>query len=148
MLFQIAPNAKPRGRWAQKGSFEPDALELRTSSDSPNSCYAMNTIQINNNSNNQTSDYNSASSKDVYNNTYLSEDSSIDSGMENRRDVFLSKSVNYFSALHFYENILKLHFILRRLRKWLEIYILNQIRNTMEMLKTFRMVNEQVRIME
>lgn len=35
--------------------------------------------------NTPTSGYNSGSSKDVYSN-YLSEDSSIDSGMENRRD--------------------------------------------------------------
>lgn len=41
--------------------------------------------------NNQTSDYNSSSSKDVYNNLYLSEDSSIDSGMENKKDLFLHK---------------------------------------------------------
>lgn len=44
-----------------------------------------------NNLNNNSSDYNSASSKDVYNNLYLSEDSSIDSGVENR---FRSKNVS------------------------------------------------------
>lgn len=44
-----------------------------------------------NNLNNNSSDYHSASSKDVYNNLYLSEDSSIDSGVENR---FRSKNVS------------------------------------------------------
>lgn len=84
--------SKPRGRWAQKGSFEPDALEIRPA-DSLNSSYTIPTIQTNN----QTSDYNSGSSKDVYN-TYLSEDSSIDSGMENRRDL-LSVSKNVSSSV-------------------------------------------------
>lgn len=45
------------------------------------------------NNNTPTSGYNSGSSKDVYSN-YLSEDSSIDSGMENRRDLgFLNNKV-------------------------------------------------------
>jgi hypothetical protein len=46
------------------------------------------------NNNTPTSGYNSGSSKDVYTN-YLSEDSSIDSGMENRRDVgtFLNNKI-------------------------------------------------------
>lgn len=90
--------AKPRGRWAQKGSFEPDALELRTAAaESPNSSsYAIPTPPPAIHQNNQTSDYNSGSSKDVYNHTsYLSEDSSIDSGMESRRElVFLAKNVS------------------------------------------------------
>lgn len=71
-------------------------LDLRNTADSPSSVYSVpipNAMQTNNN--NQTSDYNSGSSKDVYYNTYLSEDSSIDSGMENRRDlIFLSKTVS------------------------------------------------------
>lgn len=45
---------------------------------------------MNVNTNNQSSDYNSGSSKEIYNNTYLSEDSSIDSGMENRRELLIS----------------------------------------------------------
>lgn len=50
-----------------------------------------------NNLNNNSSDYHSASSKDVYNNLYLSEDSSIDSGVENR---FRSKNVSRIFVLN------------------------------------------------
>lgn len=66
-------NPKPRGRWALKGDMD---LDLRNILDPslPNTA--------------PTSDYNSSSSKDLYNNNpYLSEDSSIDSGVENRRKV-------------------------------------------------------------
>lgn len=122
--------AKPRGRWAQKANFEPDGLDLRntatattttaTASATPTSVVFPNIMPANavnaaaaaaaaSSSSSlsvaagQTSDYNSASSKDVYHhlghnhhhNTYLSEDSSIDSGMENRRELmFVSKSVS------------------------------------------------------
>ena len=80
---QVAVNQKPRGKWAQRGQFDAETLDLRSIADSsgplPN-----NTNIISNNT--PTSGYNSGSSKDVYSN-YLSEDSSIDSGMENRRDA-------------------------------------------------------------
>lgn len=52
-----------------------------------------------NNLNNNSSDYNSASSKDVYNNLYLSEDSSIDSGVENR---FRAKNVSTLCIYNIY----------------------------------------------
>lgn len=86
---------KTRGRWAQKGPFEPDELRATSPADptvssttSTPAPYPIPIIQTNHNvNNNQTSDYNSGSSKDIYTNTYLSEDSSIDSGMENRRDL-------------------------------------------------------------
>lgn len=93
---QMTNQPKPRGRWAQKVPFEPDDLratspgDTTVSSTTPpvNQSY---TIPISNHhhNNNQTSDYNSGSSKDIYTNTYLSEDSSIDSGVENRRDLLL-----------------------------------------------------------
>ncbi|XP_055713007.1 uncharacterized protein LOC129807634 isoform X2 [Phlebotomus papatasi] len=73
----VAP--KPRGRWAQRSQYEPE-MDLRNIVDSPPNSST-------NNNNNPTSDYNSSSSKEVYMNTYLSEDSSIDSGLENRREV-------------------------------------------------------------
>lgn len=100
---------KPRGRWAQKASFEPDDLRTTSPADSTVSSTTHNTIpppaaftipiiqgnSTHNVNNNQTSDYNSGSSKDIYNNTYLSEDSSIDSGVENRRELmFLNKNVS------------------------------------------------------
>lgn len=104
-------NPKPRGRWAQKGSFEPDVLDLRNSGgELPNITYAVpipNTLHVNN----QTSDYNSGSSKDVYNNTYLSEDSSIDSGMENRRDLlFLTKNVGSLTIINLF-SVLSIFFL-------------------------------------
>ncbi|XP_058819724.1 uncharacterized protein LOC131682346 isoform X2 [Topomyia yanbarensis] len=94
---------KPRGRWGQKGQFD-EALDLRNIVESP-----MNTTYNNekpglhhtNNNNTPTSGYNSGSSKDVYSNAYLSEDSSIDSGRENRRDItFLHKKISETKALH------------------------------------------------
>lgn len=70
---QILGKEKPKGRWAQRMT-EPDTLDLR------------NIVEPGFNNNNS-SDYNSSSSRDItYSNQYLSEDSSIDSGMENRRD--------------------------------------------------------------
>lgn len=80
---------KPRGRWGQKGQFD-EALDLRNIVDSPlNSTYSSDKSGLHhaNNNNTPTSGYNSGSSKDVYSNAYLSEDSSIDSGRENRRDI-------------------------------------------------------------
>ncbi|XP_054743438.1 uncharacterized protein LOC129248047 isoform X4 [Anastrepha obliqua] len=92
---------RARGRWAQRGPFDPD--DLRSNSESP-----LGTVSSSGGGgggiigggvgvggvggggmgNTQTSDYNSASSKDImYNQTYLSEDSSIDSGMETRREL-------------------------------------------------------------
>ncbi|XP_055682850.1 mitogen-activated protein kinase-binding protein 1 isoform X2 [Lutzomyia longipalpis] len=79
----VAP--KPRGKWAQRSQFEPE-IDLRNIVDSP-------PHSSTNNNNNPTSDYNSSSSKDVYINTYLSEDSSIDSGLENRREVAFQHKV-------------------------------------------------------
>lgn len=100
---------KTRGRWAQKGPFEPDELRATSPADptvssttSTPAPYPIPIIQtIHNVNNNQTSDYNSGSSKDIYTNTYLSEDSSIDSGMENRRDLLFlggNKNVSFNSA--------------------------------------------------
>jgi mitogen-activated protein kinase binding protein 1 len=63
---------KPRGKWAQRGQFDAETLDLRNIVDTPNQQQAL----ISNNTP-------TSGSKDVYNN-YLSEDSSIDSGMENR----------------------------------------------------------------
>ncbi|XP_037957302.1 mitogen-activated protein kinase-binding protein 1 isoform X2 [Teleopsis dalmanni] len=82
---------RARGRWAQRGQIDPDALtDLRSNSESPlgtaSSTGGVSTVSGLGNT--QTSDYNSASSKDImYNQTYLSEDSSIDSGMETRREL-------------------------------------------------------------
>jgi hypothetical protein len=76
-------NQKPRGKWAQRGQFDAETLDLRSIVDTPNAPTQTGNIMISNNT--PTSGYNSGSSKDVYSN-YLSEDSSIDSGMENRRD--------------------------------------------------------------
>ncbi|XP_059616875.1 mitogen-activated protein kinase-binding protein 1 isoform X5 [Phlebotomus argentipes] len=78
----VAP--KPRGRWAQRSQYEPE-MDLRNIVDSPPNSSTNN--------NNPTSDYNSSSSKDVYMNTYLSEDSSIDSGLENRREITFQMKV-------------------------------------------------------
>ncbi|KRF81591.1 mitogen-activated protein kinase-binding protein 1 isoform X8 [Drosophila virilis] len=79
-LGVVAPRA--RGRWAQRSS-QLETEDLRSNSESP-----LGTVSSVGGHNLQTSDYNSASSKDImYNQTYLSEDSSIDSGMETRRDL-------------------------------------------------------------
>lgn len=84
---------KPRGRWAQRGQFDAETLDLRSIVESPfgpeRQAERFGTNLINNNT--PTSGYNSAGSKDVYGNAYLSEDSSIDSGRENRRDLKFSK---------------------------------------------------------
>lgn len=94
---------KPRGRWGQKGQFD-EALDLRNIVDSPlNTTYSSEKAALHhaNNNNTPTSGYNSGSSKDVYSNAYLSEDSSIDSGRENRRDVtFLHKKISETKALN------------------------------------------------
>ncbi|XP_070509795.1 mitogen-activated protein kinase-binding protein 1 isoform X4 [Chironomus tepperi] len=74
-------NQKPRGKWAQRGQFDAETLDLRNIVDTPNQ--TTTNIMLSNNT--PTSGYNSGGSKDVYSN-YLSEDSSIDSGMENRRE--------------------------------------------------------------
>lgn len=101
------PQPKTRGRWAQKSVFEPDDLratspgETTVTSTTPTIqapvSFTIPIIQSNHHlNNNQTSDYNSGSSKDIYTNTYLSEDSSIDSGVENRRDLlFINKNVSF-----------------------------------------------------
>ncbi|XP_055599901.1 uncharacterized protein LOC129749077 isoform X2 [Uranotaenia lowii] len=96
---------KPRGRWGQKGQFD-EALDLRNIVDNPlNTTYSadktLHHANNNNTTNTPTSGYNSGSSKDVYSNAYLSEDSSIDSGRENRRDVssFLHKKISETKAL-------------------------------------------------
>ncbi|XP_055549086.1 uncharacterized protein LOC129732314 isoform X1 [Wyeomyia smithii] len=94
---------KPRGRWGQKGQFD-EALDLRNIVDSPmNVTFSHDKVGIHhvNNNNTPTSGYNSGSSKDVYSNAYLSEDSSIDSGRENRRDItFLHKKISETKALN------------------------------------------------
>ncbi|XP_041449885.1 mitogen-activated protein kinase-binding protein 1 isoform X9 [Drosophila obscura] len=80
-LGMVAPRA--RGRWAQRSS-QLEADDLRSNSESP--LGTVSSVGGHSGVNVQTSDYNSASSKDImYNQTYLSEDSSIDSGMETRR---------------------------------------------------------------
>ncbi|XP_039952737.1 uncharacterized protein LOC120769680 isoform X4 [Bactrocera tryoni] len=90
---------RARGRWAQRGPFDPD--DLRSNSESPLGTITSSVggmggvgggvgvvVSGGGMGNTQTSDYNSASSKDImYNQTYLSEDSSIDSGMETRREL-------------------------------------------------------------
>ncbi|XP_017130177.1 uncharacterized protein LOC108147921 isoform X2 [Drosophila elegans] len=78
----LAP--RPRGRWAQRSTQLETADDLRSNSESP--LGTVSSVGGHSGVNVQTSDYNSASSKDItYNQTYLSEDSSIDSGMETRR---------------------------------------------------------------
>ncbi|XP_043640851.1 mitogen-activated protein kinase-binding protein 1 isoform X2 [Drosophila teissieri] len=78
----LAPRA--RGRWAQRSTQLETADDLRSNSESP--LGTVSSVGGHSGVNVQTSDYNSASSKDItYNQTYLSEDSSIDSGMETRR---------------------------------------------------------------
>lgn len=67
--------AKPRGRWAQRNQFDTE-IDLRVAAESPFGTNLNNT---------PTSGYNSAGSKEIYGNAYLSEDSSIDSGRENRK---------------------------------------------------------------
>ncbi|XP_017009729.2 mitogen-activated protein kinase-binding protein 1 isoform X10 [Drosophila takahashii] len=90
----LAPRA--RGRWAQRSTqLEPTADDLRSNSESP--LGTVSSVGGHSGVNVQTSDYNSASSKDItYNQTYLSEDSSIDSGMETRRGElkFIGSSSN------------------------------------------------------
>uniref|UniRef100_A0A182MZ08 WD_REPEATS_REGION domain-containing protein n=1 Tax=Anopheles dirus TaxID=7168 RepID=A0A182MZ08_9DIPT len=116
----LAP--KPRGRWGQKGvgggQLE-DPFDLRNivessplgttfvgerqpttptsqSGQSHQSTHPPAT-------NTPTSGYNSSGSKDVYSNAYLSEDSSIDSGRENRRpdlSSFLHKKITETKALN------------------------------------------------
>ncbi|XP_030384675.1 mitogen-activated protein kinase-binding protein 1 isoform X5 [Scaptodrosophila lebanonensis] len=90
---QLGVAPRPRGRWAQRSNqLDPD--DLRSNSESPlgtvSSVGGISATTV------QTSDYNSASSKDImYNQTYLSEDSSIDSGMETRRELkFIGSSNN------------------------------------------------------
>lgn len=94
---------KPRGRWGQKGQFD-EALDLRNIVDSPmNTTYSTDKAVLHHaNNNTPTSGYNSGSSKDVYSNAYLSEDSSIDSGRENRREItFLQhKKISETKALN------------------------------------------------
>ncbi|KRG02842.1 mitogen-activated protein kinase-binding protein 1 isoform X8 [Drosophila mojavensis] len=80
-LGVAAPRA--RGRWAQRSSQALETEDMRSNSESP-----LGTVSSVGGHNIPTSDYNSASSKDImYNQTYLSEDSSIDSGMETRREL-------------------------------------------------------------
>ncbi|XP_031618833.1 uncharacterized protein LOC116337970 isoform X3 [Contarinia nasturtii] len=108
------PQPKTRGRWAQKKLFEPDELRATSPGDATVSSttppisaaisYNIPIIQTNHHNNNQTSDYNSASSKDIYTNTYLSEDSSIDSGVENRRDLLLVNKNTPKNSLQFESN--------------------------------------------
>ncbi|KAL7740621.1 hypothetical protein ACLKA6_009502 [Drosophila palustris] len=82
-LGVAAPRA--RGRWAQRSS-QLDTEDQRSNSESP--LGTVSSVGGHSVHNVQTSDYNSASSKDImYNQTYLSEDSSIDSGMETRREL-------------------------------------------------------------
>ncbi|KAH8377086.1 hypothetical protein KR093_003400, partial [Drosophila rubida] len=82
-LGVAAPRA--RGRWAQRSS-QLDTEDQRSNSESP--LGTVSSVGGHSAHNVQTSDYNSASSKDImYNQTYLSEDSSIDSGMETRREL-------------------------------------------------------------
>ncbi|KAH8403058.1 hypothetical protein KR222_003763, partial [Zaprionus bogoriensis] len=90
-LGVAAPRA--RGRWAQRSS-QLETEDLRSNSESP--LGTVSSVGGHSAANVQTSDYNSASSKDImYNQTYLSEDSSIDSGMETRRELkFIGSSNN------------------------------------------------------
>jgi WD40 repeat protein len=86
---------KPRGKWGQKSQFD-EALDLRNIVDNPtfNQSSQIHHQGSHNNNNTPTSGYNSSGSKDVYSNAYLSEDSSIDSGRENRRELaFLNRKV-------------------------------------------------------
>ncbi|XP_073825223.1 WD repeat domain 62 isoform X7 [Musca autumnalis] len=85
---------RPRNRWAQRGQIDADTLtDIRSNSESPLGSVSTTSgiapaMHHPGFGNTQTSDYNSASSKDImYNQTYLSEDSSIDSGMETRREL-------------------------------------------------------------
>uniref|UniRef100_A0ABK8FRX5 MABP1/WDR62 second WD40 domain-containing protein n=1 Tax=Anopheles gambiae TaxID=7165 RepID=A0ABK8FRX5_ANOGA len=119
----LAP--KPRGRWGQKGvggQLE-DPFDLRNIVESS----PLGTTFVGGDSRQQpttpqhsataapgqpihppatntpTSGYNSSGSKDVYSNAYLSEDSSIDSGRENRRpdlSSFLHKKITETKALN------------------------------------------------
>uniref|UniRef100_A0A182VUI6 WD_REPEATS_REGION domain-containing protein n=1 Tax=Anopheles minimus TaxID=112268 RepID=A0A182VUI6_9DIPT len=116
----LAP--KPRGRWGQKGvggQLE-DPFDLRnivessplgtTFSSEPRQPTTPTPPQPVSGhpahppaTNTPTSGYNSSGSKDVYSNAYLSEDSSIDSGRENRRpdlSSFLHKKITETKALN------------------------------------------------
>lgn len=100
-------NPKPRGRWAQKASLDQDAIELLPAAAAATIPTPIPVIPLaaNHHLQNQTSDYNSASSKDVYqptlthHNTYLSEDSSIDSGMEGRRELLIKHVHIHFNTI-------------------------------------------------
>lgn len=112
---QTSGVARPRSKWAQRGqtTINNDALtDIRSNSESPIgilSTHNTGSSSVNTGTtihgsialgNTQTSDYNSASSKDVmYNQTYLSEDSSIDSGMETRRELKFIGSNNSGTVL-------------------------------------------------
>uniref|UniRef100_A0A182MBP5 MABP1/WDR62 second WD40 domain-containing protein n=1 Tax=Anopheles culicifacies TaxID=139723 RepID=A0A182MBP5_9DIPT len=116
----LAP--KPRGRWGQKGvggQLE-DPFDLRNIVESSPLSTTFTTEQRQPTTptppqpvsghpthppatNTPTSGYNSSGSKDVYSNAYLSEDSSIDSGRENRRpdlSSFLHKKITETKALN------------------------------------------------
>uniref|UniRef100_A0A182RAX7 WD_REPEATS_REGION domain-containing protein n=1 Tax=Anopheles funestus TaxID=62324 RepID=A0A182RAX7_ANOFN len=116
----LAP--KPRGRWGQKGvggQLE-DPFDLRNIVESSPLGTTFTTEQRQPTTptppqpvtghpthppatNTPTSGYNSSGSKDVYSNAYLSEDSSIDSGRENRRpdlSSFLHKKITETKALN------------------------------------------------
>nr|XP_049466265.1 uncharacterized protein LOC120959422 isoform X1 [Anopheles coluzzii] len=119
----LAP--KPRGRWGQKGvggQLE-DPFDLRNIVESsplgttfvggesrqqpttpqPSATAATGQPIHPPATNTPTSGYNSSGSKDVYSNAYLSEDSSIDSGRENRRpdlSSFLHKKITETKALN------------------------------------------------
>ncbi|XP_032597823.2 mitogen-activated protein kinase-binding protein 1 isoform X8 [Drosophila grimshawi] len=82
---------RPRGRWSQRSQLETE--DVRSNSESP--LGTVSSVGGHSATNVQTSDYNSASSKDImFNQTYLSEDSSIDSGMETRRELMFIGSNN------------------------------------------------------
>uniref|UniRef100_A0A182QM09 MABP1/WDR62 second WD40 domain-containing protein n=1 Tax=Anopheles farauti TaxID=69004 RepID=A0A182QM09_9DIPT len=114
----LAP--KPRGRWGQKGGGQlEDPFDLRNIVESSPLSTTFSgerqpttpTSQSGQShpsthppaTNTPTSGYNSGGSKDVYSNAYLSEDSSIDSGRENRRpdlSSFLHKKITETKALN------------------------------------------------
>lgn len=100
-------NQKPRGRWATK-QMDTEILDLRSIVESPPTTMQPFSVPNGNNTNSNynanntpTSGYNSGSSKDVYSNAYLSEDSSIDSGRENRRELkFLNRKVGIITMIN------------------------------------------------
>ncbi|XP_053672598.1 uncharacterized protein LOC128722930 [Anopheles nili] len=112
---------KPRGRWGQKGvggvlddpldvlnMVESSPLSSSFKERQPMTPTSQSIGQPSQNThppatNTPTSGYNSSGSKDVYSNAYLSEDSSIDSGRENRRpdlSSFLHKKITETKALN------------------------------------------------